>query len=67
MNWLGWAICVLGIWILLTGILGPALNWIGIICGIVIAVLAAIGAVTGKSQPDDNTEQQKIQRMVLRI
>lgn len=49
MRWIGWSICVLGIWILLTGILGGALNWVGIICGIVIAVLAAIGAVTQKT------------------
>ena len=49
MTWLGWMICALGIWILLAGILGPVLNWVGIICGIVIAVLAAIGAITQKS------------------
>ena len=49
MKWIGWSICVLGIWILLTAILGPVLNLVGIICGIVIAVLAAIGAITHKT------------------
>jgi len=44
MSWLSWAICVLGIWILLTGIFAP-LNWVSIVCGIVIAVLALIGAI----------------------
>ena len=48
MNWIGWAICVLGIWVLLTGILGPAM-WVSIVCGVVIAVLAAIGAVKQKA------------------
>jgi len=48
-TWLGWSICVLGIWMLLTGIIGPGLNWVSIICGIAIAVLAAIGAITQKS------------------
>ncbi len=45
MKWIGWSICVLGIWILLTGILGPAISWVSIICGVVIAVLAIIGAI----------------------
>lgn len=47
MKWIGWAICVLGIWVLLTGIFGPAMNWVSIVCGVVIAVLAAIGAIKG--------------------
>lgn len=45
MKWIGWAICVLGISVLLTGIIGPAINWVNIVCGVVIAVLAAIGAI----------------------
>ncbi len=45
MKWLSWSICVLGIWILVNGFLGPAMNWVSIVCGIVIAVLAIIGAV----------------------
>jgi hypothetical protein len=44
MKWIGWSIFVLGIWVLLTGVIG-AVNWINIVCGVVIAVLAAIGAV----------------------
>ncbi len=48
MKWIGWAVCVLGIWVLLTGIIGPAaVNWVNIVCGVVIAVLAAIGAIKG--------------------
>jgi len=45
MKWIGWSICVLGIWILLTGIIAPAISWVNIICGVVIAVLAIIGAI----------------------
>jgi len=44
MKWIGWSIAVLGIWVLLGGIIG-ALNWVSIICGVVIAVLAIIGAI----------------------
>ena len=44
MKWIGWAIFVLGIWVLLMGVM-PAINWVGIICGVAIAVLAAIGAI----------------------
>jgi len=44
MKWLGWSIAVLGIWILLSGIIG-VLNWVSIVCGVVIAVLAIIGAI----------------------
>lgn len=43
MKLLSWAICVLGLWILLTGIL-PGQMWTGIACGLVIAVLALINA-----------------------
>ena len=46
MKWLGWAIAVLGIWILLTSVIG-AFNVVGLICGIVIAVLAIIAALKG--------------------
>jgi len=44
MKWIGWSIAVLGVWILLGGIIG-GLNWVNIICGVVIAVLAIIGAI----------------------
>ena len=44
MKWIGWSIAVLGIWILLSGIIGT-LNWVSIACGVVIAVLAIIGAI----------------------
>ena len=44
MNLLSWAICVLGIWILVGGFMG-GMNWVSIICGIVIAVLALIAAL----------------------
>lgn len=46
MKWLGWSIAVLGIWILLTSVIG-AFNVVGLICGIVIAVLAIIAALKG--------------------
>ncbi len=46
MKWLGWAICVLGIWILLSSVIG-AFNVIGLICGIVIALLALMAAIKG--------------------
>jgi len=44
MKWLGWSIAVIGIWILLSGIIG-GLNWASIVCGVVVAVLAIIGAI----------------------
>jgi len=43
MKLLSWAICVLGLWILLTSIL-PGQMWIGIVGGLLIAVLALIAA-----------------------
>jgi len=43
MKLLSWAICVLGLWILLTSIL-PGQMWVGIVGGLVIAVLALIAA-----------------------
>lgn len=46
MKWLSWAIVVLGIWILVGGFMGM-MNWLSIICGLVIAVLALIGAIKG--------------------
>jgi hypothetical protein len=46
MKWLGWSIVVLGIWILLTSVIG-AFNVVGLICGIVIAVLALMAALKG--------------------
>jgi hypothetical protein len=46
MKWLSWAIVVLGIWILLTSVIGM-FNVIGLICGILIAVLALMGALKG--------------------
>ena len=46
MKWLGWAICVLGIWILLTSVIG-GFNVVGLICGIVIALLALMAALKG--------------------
>lgn len=43
MKWLSWAIVVLGLWILISGFMpGMILN---IIAGIVIAVLALMGAL----------------------
>ena len=46
MKWLAWAICVLGLWILFSGFVpGMILN---IIAGIVIALLALMGALRGK-------------------
>jgi hypothetical protein len=45
MKWLAWAICVLGLWILVSGFMpGMILN---IIAGAAIAVLALIGALKG--------------------
>ena len=46
MKWLSWAIVVLGIWILLTSVIG-GFNVIGLICGILVAVLALMGALKG--------------------
>lgn len=46
MKFLSWAIVVLGLWILIGGFLGT-MNWVSIICGLVIAVLALIGALKG--------------------
>ena len=46
MKWLSWAIVVLGLWILITGFMA-AMNWVSILCGIVIAVLALMGALKG--------------------
>jgi len=46
MKLVAWAIAVLGVWILVGGIM-PALNWVSIVCGVAIAVLAIIGAVKG--------------------
>jgi hypothetical protein len=46
MKLVSWAIAVLGVWILLGGIIG-GLNWVSIICGVAIAVLAIIGAIKG--------------------
>ena len=46
MKWLSWAIVVLGLWILLTSVIGM-FNWIGLVCGILIAVLALMGALKG--------------------
>jgi hypothetical protein len=43
MKMVAWAIAVLGIWILLMGFM--PMNWVSIICGLVIAVLAIMGAV----------------------
>lgn len=44
MKFLSWAIVVLGLWILIGGFMG-AMNWVSIICGVVIAVLALISAI----------------------
>jgi uncharacterized membrane protein len=44
MKWLSWSIVVLGLWILINGFMG-AMNWVSIICGVVIAVLALMGAL----------------------
>jgi len=46
MKLVAWAIAVLGVWILVGGFMG-ALNWVSIICGAAIAVLAIIGAIKG--------------------
>jgi hypothetical protein len=44
MKWLSWSIVVLGIWILIGGFMG-GMNWLSVICGVVIAVLALMGAL----------------------
>ncbi|MCX8125798.1 MAG: hypothetical protein N3E40_01455 [Dehalococcoidia bacterium] len=44
MRLLSWAICVLGIWILLNSLL-PGQTWTGIAGGLIIAVLALISAL----------------------
>jgi hypothetical protein len=46
MKLVAWAIAVLGVWILLGGVIG-GLNWVSIICGVAIAILAIIGAIKG--------------------
>jgi hypothetical protein len=46
MKWLGWAICVLGIHLLITSVMG-GFNVIGLIAGILIAVLALMAAIKG--------------------
>jgi hypothetical protein len=46
MKWLSWAIAVLGLNILITSVMGT-MNIVGIICGLLIAVLAVMGALKG--------------------
>jgi hypothetical protein len=46
MKFLSWAICVLGLTMLVGGFLG-AMNWVNIVGGLIIAVLALIGAIKG--------------------
>jgi hypothetical protein len=46
MKWIGWAICVIGINMLLTGFMA-GMNWIAIIAGLLVAVFALMGALKG--------------------
>ena len=48
MSWIGWAIFVQGISVLVGGFMG-GMNWLAIIFGILIAVFAAMGALKTKS------------------
>ena len=43
MKLMSWAFAVLGLWILLMGFM--PMNWISIICGLVIVVLSVMAAV----------------------
>jgi hypothetical protein len=47
MKWLSWAIAVLGLNMLISGVMVPGMNIVGIICGLLIAVLAVMGALKG--------------------
>ncbi len=48
MKLLSWAIASLGVWVVLSSLLGPESIWEDIVFGAIAAVLAIIGAVTGK-------------------
>jgi hypothetical protein len=43
MKLMSWAFAVLGLWILLMGLM--PMNWISLICGIVIVVLSVMAAL----------------------
>ena len=45
MKLVAWAICSLGIWVLLNPLLGPTSIWEDIVFGAIAAVLAFIGAI----------------------
>jgi len=49
MKLLSWAICSLGVWVVLNSFLGPKSIWEDIVFGAITAILAGIAAFTVKT------------------